>query len=67
MGVTQFFAGYKVHIVNGGNWTRGGLRFSFSDRAHLDVGADMFVGGAETYFGEWRSNDRLFAALNWWF
>jgi hypothetical protein len=59
------YGGTKHHIFSNGSWIRGGVRTEVSDSLNIDFGADVFTGDSNTYFGEWRSNDRVFLGINW--
>lgn len=59
------FLGSRVHLKGSDLWVYGGIRSRLSGEVSLDVGADVFAGSESTYFGEWRTNDRLYAVLTW--
>lgn len=61
------YAGIKRHLGLEGTWLRAGLRASLGSAWSFDLGSDIFAGGEESYFGEWRTNDRVYGVLRWAF
>ncbi len=59
------YAGWKHHLSKGDFWFYGGIRWAATRNLGLGLGADLFAGGDDTYFGEWRTNDRLSFVLRW--
>jgi hypothetical protein len=60
-----FFAGLKTHPKQNDAWARAGVRLPLDREMTLDLGGDWFDGPDDSYFGEWRSNRRVSAALQW--
>jgi hypothetical protein len=63
----SLLSGIKQHLQESGTWLRSRLEWKASAPLSLDVGAELFGGGDQSYFGEWRTNDRVFFGLNWRF
>jgi hypothetical protein len=64
----SFYAGAKTHLRPelSGNWLRAGVEKKFAEgRGSIDVGTDLFAGTSSSFFGEWRTNDRLYLTLSW--
>ncbi len=61
----ELYAGLKRHFRQNDLWARFALRLALAKETKLDIGTDIFHGSDRSYFGEWRANDRLFAALQW--
>ena len=57
--------GIKTHLRQNDLWTRVQLQTGMGAHAGLDLGFDLFSGGDLSYFGEWRTNSRIFAAMRW--
>jgi hypothetical protein len=51
---TIYFGG-KAHWQGQDFWLRGSFRLPVGKKASFDLGADLFNGGAGSYFGEWPS------------
>jgi len=43
------------------------FRYDINDDLRLKVGADIFTGGGDTFFGQFDSNDRVFLILDYYF
>lgn len=59
------YGGTKHNIYSNSSWLRGGVRSAVTDSLNVDFGVDLFTGDHDTYFGEWRSNDRIYLGINW--
>ncbi|MCM2324031.1 MAG: hypothetical protein NDJ90_12295 [Oligoflexia bacterium] len=57
--------GAMSHLGQGDLWLRAGVTHPVSDRGNVRLGFDIFSGPDGSYFGEWRTNDRLFLNLEW--
>lgn len=60
-----FYGGAKWHFTTGGAWIRAGVRSDITKTLGVDLGTDLFVGGRDSFFGEWRTNDRVYLGLTW--
>lgn len=60
-----FYGGTKYHLMTRGTWVRGGVRVPLTPSLDVDSGMDVFVGDKNTYFGDWRGNDRVYLGINW--
>jgi hypothetical protein len=63
----EFATGLKSHAERYDMWVRNRVRLNLGKKKNtsLEVGNDLFAGANNTYFGEWRSNDRIYFAINW--
>jgi hypothetical protein len=61
----QIYSGVKYHIVQKDFWFRFSIGTPISKQFSLQSGIDIFSGVDKSYFGEWRTNDRLFVSLIW--
>lgn len=59
------FGGFKYDPLEGDSWIRFVSKHPISNRAQLDFGAEAFAGSDNTYFSEWRTNDRVYVAFTW--
>jgi hypothetical protein len=64
-GQWQWYGGAKVHLTQDGAWLRSGIGWLATRELRLDLGGDVFGGGDSAWFGEWRTNDRIFLNLTW--
>jgi len=65
LGLVTLFTGAKTHLGQGDIWVRAGARLQVGRGASLDLGGDAFGGGDLSYFGEWRTNNRVYTVFNW--
>lgn len=61
------YGGVKRHLHQEDLWLRSGVRLYLLKKLSLDMGMDLFGGGDLSYFGEWRTNDRIYSMLAWEF
>jgi len=61
----KLYGGWYQHWLKKDSWMRAAISVPLSQSAQLNLGTDIFSGDPSTYFGEWRTNDRLFAVLQW--
>jgi hypothetical protein len=59
------FAGFKTHLRTSDAWLNGGVRYAMTAKTKVELGTDVFSGGANSYFGEWRANDRVYLVVQW--
>lgn len=60
-----WFSGAKTHVRHRDLWLRCGVRVPIGNQMSIDGGTDIFSGGENSYFGEWRTNDRFYAVFRW--
>ena len=59
------FAGALTHLGQQDAWLRSGVRYPLGLGWHWSLGVDIFGGLEDSYFGEWRSNDRIYTVFIW--
>lgn len=65
LGNFTLHTGAKRHLKQTDLWWRSGVRYALSREADLDLATDLFAGPDRSYFGEWRTNDRVSLVLRW--
>ncbi|MCB2078135.1 MAG: hypothetical protein KDE55_10610 [Novosphingobium sp.] len=62
---TSFSAGTIVNLDDGDYAFDSGLRHRIGEGLIAKAGLRLFGGPRDTYFGEWRSNDQVYASIAW--
>ncbi len=62
-----WYGGIKQHLERWGQWIRSGVKFQLWRQASVDLSLDIFGGNEQSYYGEWRTNDRASAVFTWRF
>lgn len=65
--IVTLYGGIKRHLRQDDMWVRSGVRLQLMKKLSLDTGMDLFGGSDLSYFGEWRTNDRIYSTLAWEF
>ena len=61
----QWLSGAKVHLTQNGVWLRTSLLLHTGKKLTMSFGGEAFSGNESAYFGEWRTNDRLWVGMEW--
>lgn len=67
MDTVTLYTGVKRHLSQEDFWILVGVRTPLMNKMYLDSGLDLFSGSESSYFGEWRTNDRISFVLSWEF
>lgn len=59
------YFGWKHHLHQGDRWLQAGIGWNVTSHVALDLRGDIFAGSDQSYFGEWRTNDRVGILLRW--
>ncbi len=60
-----WLGGIKYHFQQQGTWLRTQLLWKARRNFAVHVGGEAFGGGVNAYFGEWRTNDRVWIGVQW--
>lgn len=63
----QLSAGAKHHLRQDDLWLRAGVGYQMNRSLSFQSNLDIFAGPDASYFGEWRSNDRISLVMQWEF
>jgi hypothetical protein len=59
--ITEFFMLYELQFADW--WVRPKVTYHINDDTIVAVGANIFAGGKQTPYGEWKDNDNMFIEL----
>jgi len=59
------YAKLKRQLHQDGVWINCGLTYIWSQEMSIDNGIDLFGGDQNAYYGEWRTNDRIYLNFTW--
>jgi len=59
------YFGWKHHLHLGDRWLQAGIGWGVTSHLTLDLRGDIFAGSDQSYFGEWRTNDRVGLLMRW--
>lgn len=65
LGVFELYSGLMTHLTQSDLWARAAIQYPIEKNMTLNFGTDIFTGNEQSYFGEWRTNDRLFMLFQW--